>query len=190
MSYFAWPPTPVSTLASSHRHISPDQWLAPLDYVILVRSLSEHKANTTDLHPKVGPTCFDFIYLLFWTVLWTPFFSGGSPMLQLWREWYILRDGHLWWCYNPHRPEHQDMFRELLHAGHWYNWEQRRSFTANELSCRYCLGVGRHWIVCWWMVWEQRRGMSLSARHPILSHWCNTRYRTLLLLWQPVSLYV
>ena len=46
MSYFAWPPTPVSTLASSHRHISTDQWVAPLDYVILGRSLTFLVAST------------------------------------------------------------------------------------------------------------------------------------------------
>ena len=135
-----------------------------------------------------------FTFFTFYSELFSKLllFSGCSPMLQLWQEWYILRAGHLWWCNYHHWSEHQDMSgdRELLHAGHCYNGEQCRAVTEDELSCRYWLGAGRRWIVCWWTVWRQRRGLSLSARHPILSHRCNTRYRTLLLLWQPVSLYV
>ena len=58
ISYFAWPPTPVSTLASSHSHMSPDQWVAPLDYVILGCSLSSHTydhARTANTLPTTTP---------------------------------------------------------------------------------------------------------------------------------------
>ena len=142
-------------------------------------------SNNSSKHP-----CRYFFVSCTSNLIMLLYFSGGSPMLQLWQKWCILRAGHLWWCNHDHRSEHKDMSRDrdLLHAGHCYYGDQRRGVTEDELSCRYWLGIKRRWIVCRGTVWRQRRRVSLSARHPILSHWCNTRYRTLLLLWQPVSL--